>query len=100
MFEAPQPVPRAALADLVLGGELVGEEDDGEEERVGDLEGAGLDVLDCADERGGGGALCVGGCYGGLEGVGEHCFPAAGLALFADVGLAEDDFWGVLDTGL
>lgn len=97
VFQAPQPVPRRALADLVLGGELVGEEDDGEEEGVRDLEGAGLDVLDCVDERRGGRPLCVAGRYGGLEGVGEHCFPAAGLALFADVGLAEDDFWGALD---
>lgn len=67
---------------------------------MGDLEGAGLDVLDCADEGGRGCPFCVSSCYGGLEGVGEHCLPAAGLALFADIGLAEDDFCGVLEPYL
>lgn len=54
----------------------------------------GFEVLDAFDHVGRRGSFGVAIGRTGFDGVGEEKFPAAGIAFFADVGLAVDDFWG------
>ena len=68
------------------------EDDDGEEERMCDLQDTGFEVLDAHYHVGGGSAFAVAGCDAVVYVVREHDFPAPGVALFADVAFAVDEF--------
>jgi hypothetical protein len=92
VFESAKPVTCIALFDLGFEGDVVREDYGGEEQWVEDLRGAGFEVFDAFDDVGGGGAFAEAGGESGVYGVREGEFPAAGVAFFADVGFAVDDF--------
>jgi hypothetical protein len=60
---------------------------------VADLEDACLEVLDCFYKVGTWSSFCETGRYAIVYVVGEHEFPASGVALFSYVGFAVDNFW-------
>jgi len=90
-LELAQPFAGVALLDVCFLGEIVAEDDDGEEQRVHDLLCACLEVLDACDHVRGRGALGVARGDAVLEGMREHHVPAARFAFFAYIGLSKDD---------
>lgn len=82
------------FALLVVHGavQVVAQQDRGQDERVGNVGGTGAQVLlNNLFKLAGVGTLGVARRDGRPEVVAQHELPAAGQALFADVGFAEDD---------
>jgi hypothetical protein len=94
VLEVAQPLAGVALLLIVLHGQVVAEDDDGQQQRVLDLGRARPQVLDALDHVGRRRALGVARRDARAERVRQHELPAAGEAALADVGFAEDEFCG------
>ena len=92
VLEPPQPGARLALFLIRARGQVVRQDDDGQEERVCHLGGARPQVLNGIVDVRRGRPLDIASRDIGIEGVREHELPATGLPLLAHIRLSMDDF--------
>lgn len=92
VLEAPQPVPRVPLLLVRLPGQVVRQDDDGQEHGVRYLCGTRYQMLDGSDNVRRRRSFNESSRNGSCKGMREHNLPATGLALFPHIGFAKYDF--------